>query len=477
MAGRSEWPDGTGSPRYGFRHALYLYVLQDGVAPGDRKRLHQRIGERLEVAYGPRAPEIAAALAAHFALSEDHARAFRYDRDAGERAIQCHAFAEASAHFRSALRAFARLPDRDGRALDELQVQIALGGALSQIQGFAAPEVGRAYARALALCDDVGDVPERFVAVAGLEAYYSIRGDLPIASSLGRQMLVLGERSNDATHLIEAHHALGCNRLRAAELAKSAAHFEQAIDLYDLERRPDAHRLSGHDPKVCCLGHLACVLWLNGHRAQARATADAAVAWADELAHPPTIALALTTAAWVRALGHAWGLVEEITTRASSLAAEYGLVFFAAIAAIQRGCALAWLDRGAEAQELLQAGLRGYAATGAGTNEVAYRTLAAEAYLHLDRPTDAHRELAAGFAAMERYGERHVEAELIRLDGELILRDDPGRRDEAERRFHDAIDVARGQDAKSLELRATLALARLDASIPRTAAAFPTGSQ
>jgi DNA-binding winged helix-turn-helix (wHTH) protein len=472
--GRSEWPDGTASTRYAFRHALYLDVLHDGMTAGDRRQLHQRVGERLESAYGPRTPEIAASLAAHFALSEDHERAFRHDRDAGEGAIRCHAFAEATTHFRSALGAFGRLPDRDKRTLDELQVQIALGGALSQIQGFAAPEVGRAYARALALCDDVGDVPERFVAVAGLEAYYSIRGDLPIASSLGRQMLVLGERSSDPMRLIEAHHALGCNRLRAAELATSGAHFEQAIALYDLERRPDAHQLSGHDPKVCCLGHLACVLWLNGHRAQARQTADAAVAWADELAHPPSIALALTTAAWVQALGHAWAAVEDTATRAASLSAEYGLLFFAAIAAIQRGCALAWLGRGAEAEELLQAGLQGYAATGAGTNEVAYRMLAVEAYLHLDRPTDARRELAAGFAAMERFGERHMEAELLRLKGELIVREDSRRRSEAERCFHDAIDVARAQQAKSLELRATLGLARLQRP---DEADLPTGTR
>src|SRR6185295_13491184 len=105
----------------------------------------------------------------------------------------------------------------------------------SQIQGFAAPEVGRAYARALALCDEVGDVPERFVAVAGLEAFYSIRGDLPIATSLGRQLLVLGETSGDRIRLIEAHHAMGCNLLRAAELADSCAHFDQAMTLYDLE--------------------------------------------------------------------------------------------------------------------------------------------------------------------------------------------------------------------------------------------------
>jgi predicted ATPase len=459
--GTSEWPDGTVSGRYAFTHALYLEVLQGGVTESARGQLHQRIGERLESAYGPRAPELAAALAVHFARSKDHARAFHYDREAGERAIQCNAFAEAATHFRSALRAFGRLQDREQRRLDELKLQVALGGALSQIQGFAAPEVGSVYARALALCDDVGDVPERFVTVAGLEAFYSIRGDLPIASSLGRQLLVLGESSGDRTRLIEAHHAMGCNRLRAAELADSRAHFEQAITLYDLERQLDAHRLSGHDPKVCCLGHLGCVQWLSGHPAQARSSAEATLAWAEELSHPPTVALALTLAASVHMLRREPRSVEELAARALAVSAEYGLVFFAALASIQRGCALAALDRGPEAEEQLQAGLIGYCATGAGTNVVAYRMLAAEAYVHVGRLDDAQRELVAAFEAMERHGERHVEAELERLKGELIVRRAPRRREEAEQCFRKALDVARRQQARSLELRAALSLARL----------------
>ena len=473
--GSSGWPDGAVSGRYAFTHALYLEVLQGGVVESTRRQLHQRIGERLESAYGTRAPEIAPALAVHFARAEDHARAFQYHREAGEHAIQGNAFAEATTHFRGALRAFGRLPDREQRILDELQLQVALGGALSQVQGFAAPDVGRAYARALALCDDVGDVPERFVAVAGLEAFYSIRGDLPIASSLCRQMLAMGESSGDCTRLIEAHHAMGCNRMRAAELATSRMHLAQAIELYDVERRLDAHRLSGHDPKVCCLGHLACVQWLSGYPDQARSSVEAALAWAEALAHPPTVALALTMAAWVHALRREPRLVEELTTRASTVSAEYGLVFFAAIASIQRGWALAAFGRDAEAAELLHAGLHGYCATGAGTNEFAYRMLGVEAYARLDRMDDAQRELAAAFQAMERHGERHVEAELERLKGELAIRRDPRLREEAEQCFRKALEVARRQDARSFELRAAVSLARLHGEARRSEAGADLG--
>lgn len=459
--GPSEWPDGTVSGRYAFTHALYAEVLHDDLVESARRRHHQRIGERLESAYDGHAFEIAATLAVHFARSGDDARALAYDRKAGERAIGCHAFAEAAAHYRSALRALERLRDRDGRRVDELQLQVALGGALSQIHGFAAPEVGSVYARALALCDDVGDVQERFVAIAGLEAFYSIRGDLPIASSLGRQLLLLGESSGDRTRLLEAHHAMGCNRMRAAELEDSRSHLEEAVALYDLDPRRDAHRLTGHDPKVCCLGHLACVQWFRGRAAQARSSAAAALAWAEELSHPPTLALALTTAASLYALRREPRHVDELATRALAVSSEYGLVFFAAIASIQRGCALAALGHGGEADELLQAGLRGYRATGAGTNDVAYRMLATDAYLQLGRMDEAQRELDFAFEAMERHGERHVEAELERLKGELIERRDRRRWQDAERCFRKAVDVARGQGARSSELRALTSLVRL----------------
>src|SRR4029453_12866353 len=86
------------------------------------------------------------------------------------------------------------------------------------------------------------------------------------------------------------------------ETAAARTPLEQAIALYDLEPRFDAHRLTGHDPKVCCLGHLACVVWLSGAPARARAGAEAALGRARELSHPPSLALALTTAGWLYVL-------------------------------------------------------------------------------------------------------------------------------------------------------------------------------
>src|SRR5262249_30262947 len=404
---------------------------------------------------------------AHFARSGDHERTFGYHRHAGENAVERNAFTEATTHFRAALQALDRLPDAAARALDELQVQVALGAALSQVQGFAAPGVGDVYARALALSERVGDAPERLIAVGGLEAFYSIRGDLQTASALGRQLLRLGEESGDRAHVIEGHHAVGCNRLRAAELADARTHLEQAIDLYDLAPRLDAHRLSGHDPKVCCLGHLGCVLWFAGHPARARSCAEQAIAWAEGCSHPPTLALALTLAAWVHMLRREPRRAEELASRALALSSEYGFAFFAAIASIQRGWALAELEHAAEAAELLRGGLDTYCAIGAGTHEVGYRALAAHAYAVIARIDDARREVARAFEAMERHGEYYFEAELLRVRGELLVRYEPrgaassSARARAQQCFLRARDVARRQQAKSLELRAAISLSRL----------------
>jgi predicted ATPase len=336
------------------------------------------------------------------------------------------------------------------------------------VAGFAAPEVGDVYARALVLSEQIGDVPERFVVVAGLEAFYSLRGDLPTASALARRLLQLGEESGDRVRLTEGNHAIGCNRLRAAEFAAARAHLEQAIALYGVEPRADAHRLSGHDPKVCCLGHLACVLWVTGYPTQARSCAEEALGFAETLAHPPTLALALVLAAAVHLLRGEPRCVEELTSRTLAIASEYGLAFWTSIASVQRGWALAELGHGAEAVELLQGGIRTYCAIGAGAHEVDYRALAVRGYARIGRIDDARRELAGAFDAMERNGERYFESELQRIKGELLVREDAGRRiglrsrlTEAEKCFREAIGIACRRQAKSLELRAAISLSRL----------------
>ena len=101
--GTAVWPDGTVTARYGFRHALYQELLYERVPVSRRVRWHQQIGMRLEVAFGPRAGEIAAELAVHFEHGRDYDRAVQYLQHAAETAVQRHAHREAIAYLRRAL--------------------------------------------------------------------------------------------------------------------------------------------------------------------------------------------------------------------------------------------------------------------------------------------------------------------------------------------------------------------------------------
>ena len=74
--------------RYEFTHALYQQVAYARLGPGHRGQLHQRLGVRLEAAYGPRAEEIAAELAEHFARGHDVRRAVHYLHQAAENAAR-----------------------------------------------------------------------------------------------------------------------------------------------------------------------------------------------------------------------------------------------------------------------------------------------------------------------------------------------------------------------------------------------------
>ena len=77
--------------RYAFRHALYQQVVYERLGAGRRVRLHQRLGECLEAAYGAQAGEIAAELAEHFARGYDARRAVHYLHQAAEKATQRYA--------------------------------------------------------------------------------------------------------------------------------------------------------------------------------------------------------------------------------------------------------------------------------------------------------------------------------------------------------------------------------------------------
>ncbi len=246
--GTEEWPDGTVAARYGFLHALYQDVLYERVTAGQCIELHRRIGEREEQAYGERAREIAVALAVHFERGRDYRRAIHYLQQAGENALRRSAHQEAIQLVTRGLELLKTWPEAPERTQHELTLQIALGAPLMAVKGYAAPEVEKAYNRALALCRQAGETPQLFPVLWGLWAFYHIRGELQTARELAEQFLSLAQSVQDPAPLLEAHYMLGETLYFLGELVPARAHLEQGVVLYD----PQKH-YHVQDPGVGCL--------------------------------------------------------------------------------------------------------------------------------------------------------------------------------------------------------------------------------
>lgn len=120
-AGASEWPDGTYSGSYRFRHILYQNVIYQDLAPGLRAQTHKRLGKRLEEAYLGRTSEIASALALHFEQGRDFQSALRYLRQAAESSSKRLGHAEAASYLTRALEILDRF-----EAADRFATRIAL---------------------------------------------------------------------------------------------------------------------------------------------------------------------------------------------------------------------------------------------------------------------------------------------------------------------------------------------------------------
>ena len=86
VAGHVEWPDRSVARRYAFTHELYRQVVYAAIPEGRCMRLHQRIGQALEAAYGARQMDIAPQLAIHFERGRDGARALHYLTAAADQA-------------------------------------------------------------------------------------------------------------------------------------------------------------------------------------------------------------------------------------------------------------------------------------------------------------------------------------------------------------------------------------------------------
>jgi predicted ATPase len=460
---------GAGGPRlslYRFRHILIQRYLYHNLDEAEQVYLHEAVGQVLERLHSEQTEEAAVQLARHFEVAGLTAKAVKYLRQAGERAVRLSANEEAITHFTRALVLLETLPDTPERTEQELALQIALGVPLIATKGYAAPEVEKAYARARELCHQAyaGETPFLFPALRGLWNNYLQRAELQAAHELAEQLFSLAQNAQDPALLVEAHRALGTTLFFLGEFAQARVRVEQGIALYAPQQHRSLAFVYGADPGLVCRLYAALSLWYLGYPDQALKRMDETLSLAQELAHPHSLAFVLSFAAWLHDERQEGQAAQERAEAAITLSTEQGFPDWLAQGTIMRGWALAEQGQGEAGIAQMRQGSADWRAIGAKAGWPLILALLARAYRKVGQIEAGLNTLAEALAAVNKNGVRFYEAEIYRLKGELLLKAE-GRRAEEELSpeacFLKAIEVAQQQEAKSLELRAVMSLCRL----------------
>jgi predicted ATPase len=446
---------------YTFKHALIQDVAYQSLLRSTRQQHHQRIAQALETQFPETVATQPELVAQHYTTAGCHEQAIPYWLRAGQQARDCSAHLEAVSHFTTGIELLKMLPETPEHTQQALALHLALGAALQVAKGQAAPEVEHAYRQARALCQQVGETPDLVPVLYGLWRFYAARPQLHTARELGETLLRLAHRADAPAHYVVAHYALGATWFWLGVLPAARQHVEGGIARSTPDQRRAPVFQIGQDPGVACRAFAALTLWLLGYPEQALGHIHDALALAHKLSHPYSLAWARSLATFIYQFRCDVSAVHEQAETTVTLSTTQGFPLWTALGMSFRGWALAMQGQSEEGMAQVRQGITALRATGQALVVPYLCTVLADICAHLGHIEDGLQALAEAHTLVEQYDERWWEAEICRLRGVLLLRQPGTPQAEAEAWLQRALDVARRQEAKALELRAAMSLARL----------------
>jgi serine/threonine protein kinase/predicted ATPase len=447
---------------YTFKHTLLEDALYNALVKARRQEFHRRIGEVLESRFPHTAETQPELLGRHFTEAGLTDRAVSYWLKAGQRSRERSANTEAIGHLMCGLSLVATLPESRSRDDWELRLLTELAPAHITAHGYAAPEAGPILVRARELCQRIGDTRQQFGIMLGMWEWHIVRGDLPVCVGQAAEGMALAQRQRDPGMMMEALFMPGVTMYYRAQFAGARTHLENALAKYDdRERTKFWTAYTGHDGGITHRCYLALSLWHLGYPDRALKLARETCELARTIGHPFSLEHAVDFAAF---LSHYCRLGIEVQAKGEeemAVATEQAFPFWHALGMLHRGAGMLLQGRREESLPLLLQGFTAFRATGAEVRVPSYLGMLGDAYTQLGRFEDARKVLGEALAVAEKNDDRCHEAELRRLQGELLLAESPDRFSDAEDCFRRAIETARCQQSKGWELRSTMSLARL----------------
>jgi len=449
---------------YTFKHVLVRDAAYSCLLKPRRAQLHAAIASAFEQQF----PEIVEAqpetLAHHLTEAGLIKKAVGYWLKAGQRAAQRFANLEAIAHLQQGVETVGRLPDGPERDRLELDLQFTLGPCLIATQGPASSAAIAAFARARDLCARVGDPPEYLQVMFWLATASVIRGELQQAGEVTKTLLGLAEARNDRPMLINAIRGLGMIRLFMGDIVDARALTERAFEAFGAssEAVKLAARAAGQDAGAAALALMSWAYWILGHIDMASARMTAALERADAIGHPHTQAYVCYYASILHALRGEPAIAHRHAERCLTLSEKHGFRHWHGLSRAIRGICMTMLDPSIGKLEEVTGALEQYRGAGYQLGITALYVLMCPTLLLRRELEAALVVIEKGLLAASHNGERIFEAELYRLKARaLLVSGAPEARIEAQALLDQAMRSARGQQARSLELRAARDLSLL----------------
>jgi class 3 adenylate cyclase/predicted ATPase len=353
-----------------------------------------------------------------------------------------------------------------------LQLQTRLGQAVMYSRGFASDESMTAFARARTLAAGVGDAGERFDAYFGLFIGSLVRGELSLARETAESFLRDAENEGRMTEAAVARRSVGQARLYQGDFIDAEANLAEALRIYDPERDRDAKFRFSVDTGAGVTGFLAQVSWAMGDVERARALGEEALARADETAHAPTRANVYHHISLYQMLRGDPEAVRRIAKALVDLGREHGMALYLALGEVYSKWDRSWLGDRESGVTGLREALAAYLGQGCKIFVPLFQGRLAELEAEERDFDGALRRTDEALALANEIGEHWTDALLHRIRGAILFKRDPANPAPAEEAFLAAIAVARAQKARSFELQAALALAKLYQSTARPADAY-----
>jgi tetratricopeptide (TPR) repeat protein len=448
-----------GANSYDFTHDKLREVAYAEISAPQRRLLHRRVAQALEAIHAEDLDAVSGQLAAHYERAGMIEQALPYYQRAAAVARRLYANEDAVSLLSRSLELLEFLPSSAKRDQQELNLQLILAPLYRVTRGWASPELEHTLDRALALCNAVGDDTQRIQILIVLQSVYLVQARFERVQLLNDELDSLSQRDfgivppfGGRTYVPLLFH-LG-------KISEANAQLTEVLVTQYPDQIFHIQEPQGINYALSALTYQAHALWCLGYPQQALERGLEAFKLVQGLDQPFNHTLVSAYLALLKQLRADQAVAREQAEQALALASKYQAPYYRAWAEILVNYALAMEQPDEEHIGQLRDSITAFTASGARLRLPYYLSLLAQAYGQAMRAEEGLASIDEAFSEALAHSERWWDAELHRLRGELLLL---GGSDaaEVEAAFLYAIEMAQAQQAQSLELRATMSLARL----------------